>query len=125
MPLLSDESNPQRAEERESFRVATVSAKLNCAETDQLDSLAKKRGVQRGELIRQLILRELARDAGVTTVSPELTEIVGVRLLLINLLKATATGGAMTTEEYDRTVMTVKREKRGFAVKTLREQQEA
>jgi hypothetical protein len=118
MPLLSDESNPQRAEERDSFRVATVSAKLNCVETDQLDSLAKKRGVQRGELIRQLILRELAREAGVTAVSAELTEIVGVRLLLGNLLKAT---GTIPPQEYERIVTAVRREKRAIAAEVKQE----
>ena len=122
---LLDEGSFAEAQHRESSRPNNVSSRLTDDETRQLDSLAEKRGVQRGEFIRQLILRELASDAGVSAVSPELTEIVGVRLLLINLLKATATGGAMTTQEYDRIVTTVKREKRGIAAKDLRERQEA
>jgi hypothetical protein len=87
MALLYDESLSDVAEQRESFRLINVSSKLNRSEAQQLDSLAKKRGLQRGELIRQLILRELRQDAGESTAGPELTEIIGLRLMLTNLLK--------------------------------------
>jgi len=42
---------------------------------------------QRGELIRRLILDELSRDSGEPNVSAELSEIVGIRLMLMNVLK--------------------------------------
>jgi metal-responsive CopG/Arc/MetJ family transcriptional regulator len=52
--------------------------------TGDLDALAKSRGVQRGELIRQLIRNELAKGAGISTASTELTEIMGIRLMMTN-----------------------------------------
>ena len=118
MGLLSDESMGQRAQKRESFRMSNVSSRLTRTETERLDELAKKHGLQRGEFIRQLILDELARDSGEPTVSPELIEIVGLRLMLMNLLEPLATGQKMTPETYAGIIAEVKKHKRALAVKT-------
>jgi hypothetical protein len=53
-------------------------------------------GLQRGELIRKLILDELARDSGSVPASTELTEIMGIRLMLTNLFRPLATGQKLT-----------------------------
>ncbi len=74
--------------------------------------------VQRGELIRQLILDELARDSGDPPVSPELVEIIGLRLMLTNLLKPLTTGQKITPEVFDGTIAEVKKHKRSLAIKT-------
>src|ERR1019366_2366602 len=87
MSLLGDEEISEIARQRESFRLTNVSSKLTRSEAERLDDLAKKRGLQRGEFIRQLILDELARDSGDPPVSAELVEILGLRLMLTNLLK--------------------------------------
>lgn len=121
MPLLNDESIAERLRERESFRVTNVSSKLNRAETEMLDRLAAKRGLQRGELIRQLILRELAAEEVPPSVSVELTEIVGVRLMLTNLLEPLATGQKLTPQTVESIMAEVKKRKHAVAMEVQSE----
>jgi Ribbon-helix-helix protein, copG family len=118
MSLLNDETNTESVPQRESFRITNVSSKLNQSETERLDALAKRHGLQRGEFIRQLILDELARDSGEPNVSPELIEIIGLRLMLTNLLEPIATGQRMTPETFAAIVAEVKKHKRNLAVQT-------
>ena len=118
MSLLGDEEICEIARQRESFRLTNVSSKLTRNETHQLDDLAKKHGLQRGEFIRQLILDELARDSGDPPVSPELVEIIGLRLMLTNLLKPLTTGQKITPEVFDGIIAEVKKHKRSLAIKT-------
>ena len=118
MALLSDESITERALKRESFRMSNVSSRLTRTEAERLDELAKKHGQQRGEFIRQLILDELARESGEPTVSTELTEIIGLRLMLTNLLRPLATGQKLTPETFDGIIAEVKKHKRTLAVQT-------
>jgi hypothetical protein len=84
------------AEKRLTYRLTGVTTKLSPREVVDVEKLAKKRGQQRGEPIRLLILDELARDAGQQTAGAELTEIVGLRLLLTNILKPLMTGQKIT-----------------------------
>jgi hypothetical protein len=116
MALLTEESLANIAEQRESFRLINVSSKLNRSEAQQFDALARKRGLQRGELIRQLILRELREDVGKSTVSAELTETIGLRLMLTNLLKPIATGQRITPDVFDAIMAEVRKVKREIAV---------
>jgi hypothetical protein len=118
MPILGDEDMAARAAERAGYRVNHVGTKLNQQEVRDLDTLAKKRNQTLGELIRQLILDELARDSGEPQVSPELIEILGLRLMLTNLLKPLTTGHKMTPEVFDGVIAEVKKHKRGLAIKT-------
>jgi len=118
MAQRSDESIAERAQKRESLRMSNVSSRLTHTETGRLDALAKKRGQHRGEFIRQLILGELARDSGDFSVSPELVEIIGLRLMLTNLLKPLTTGQKITPEVFDGTIAEVKKHKRALAIKT-------
>jgi hypothetical protein len=116
MPLLNDDAMIEKAQQRASFRLTNVSSKLTRSEAERLDSLAKKRGQQRGEFIRHLILDELIRDNGTPTASPELSEIVGLRLMLTNVLKPLATGQKLTPEVFDGIMVEVKKRKRAVAV---------
>jgi hypothetical protein len=112
MPLLSDEVVTQRA----SYRVKTAGTKLN---RDELAALAKhcaERGTTPGALIRRLILSELKPHVVETTTSPELSEIVGIRLMLTNLLKPLAAGQKLTPEVFDGIMAEVKKRKRAVAV---------
>jgi len=121
MPLLSDEAMVQTAEQRATFRLTNVSSKLNRSETERFDALAKRRGQQRGELIRRLILDELSRDGGEPAASAELSEIVGLRLMLTNVLKPLATGQKLTPEVFDGIMTEVKKRKRAVAVEARQE----
>jgi hypothetical protein len=118
MALLNDDSIAERAQKNELSRMSNVSSRLTNTETEHLDALAKKNGLQRGEFIRQLILDELARDTGEPPVSPELVEIIGLRLMLTNLLKPLTTGQKITPEVFDGTIAEVKKHKRNLAIKT-------
>jgi hypothetical protein len=125
MPLLSDEAMVQTAEQRATFRLTNVSSKLSRSETERFDALAKRRGQQRGELIRQLILDELSRDGGKPTASAELSEIVGLRLMLTNVLKPLATGQKLTPEVFDGIMTEVKKRKKAVAVEARQEAERA
>ena len=125
MPLLNDDAMVEKAEQRASFRLTNVSSKLSRSEAERLDLLARKRGQQRGEFIRHLILDELTRDTGAPTASPELSEIVGVRLMLTNLLKPLATGLKITPEVFDGIMVEVKKRKTALAVETKQDLERA
>jgi len=121
MPILRDEAIVQTAEKRASFRLINVSSKLSRSEAERFDVLAKRRGQQRGELIRRLILDELSRDGGEPNASAELSEIVGLRLMLMNVLKPLAAGQKITPEVFDGIMMEVKKRKRAVAVEARQE----
>ncbi|HZL49695.1 MAG TPA: CopG family transcriptional regulator [Terracidiphilus sp.] len=125
MPLLNDDAMVEKEEQRASFRLTNVSSKLSRSEAERLDVLARKRGQQRGEFIRHLILDELTRDSGTPTASPELSEIVGVRLMLTNLLKPLATGLKITPEVFDGIMVEVKKRKTALAVETKQDLERA
>jgi len=125
MSLLNDDAMVEKAEQRASFRLTNVSSKLSRSEAERLDLLARKRGQQRGEFIRHLILDELTRDSGAPTASPELSEIVGVRLMLTNLLKPLATGLKITPEVFDGIMVEVKKRKTALAVETKQDLERA
>jgi hypothetical protein len=123
MAILSDEQLASDAEKRATYRLLGVTTKLSPREVTAIERLASKRGLQRGELIRQLILRELRQDAGEATVNAELTEIIGLRLMLANLLKPIATGQKITPEFFDAIMAEVRKTKREVAVEAQRLQE--
>ena len=125
MPLLSDEAMVHRAEQRASFRLTNVSSKLSQSETARFDTLAKRRGQQRGEFIRHLILDELTRDSGELAASAELSEIVGIRLMLMNVLKPLAAGQKLTPEVFDGIMAEVKKRKKAVAIEARQEAERA
>jgi hypothetical protein len=111
-------SLPPRPKRKSSYRLIGVTTKLSPREVEDIEGLARKHGLQRGEFIRQLILDELACDSGDPPVSPELVEIIGVRLMLTNLLKPLTTGQKITPEVFDGIIAEVKKHKRSLAIKT-------
>lgn len=125
MSLLKDDGIAEAAERREVFREVSVSTRLTRKEARTLDDLAKSRGVQRGELIRQLIRNELAEGTGGSIASTELTEIMGIRLMLTNLFRPLATGQRLTPEAFDNMVAEVKRRKRSVAEDALQDLERA
>ena len=118
MSLFNDEQLTAEAKAKASYRLIGVTTKLSPREVEDIERLARKHGLQRGEFIRQLILDELACDSGDPPVSPELVEIIGVRLMLTNLLKPLTTGQKITPEVFDGIIAEVKKHKRNLAIKT-------
>ena len=125
MPLLSEDQLTEEATKRASFRLVGVTTKLSPHEVADIERLAKKRGQPRGELIRQLILTELRRSDVLPTASPELREIVGIRLMLTNLLKPLTTGLKITPEVFDAIMVEVKKRKTALAVETKQDLERA
>lgn len=115
MALLDIDNLFAAAEKRAEFRTVNVSSKLNRSEVERLDALAQARGVQRGELVRELILRELDKPSSAHEPPADLTEIVGLRLLLTTVLKPLATGQQMSEQTFDAIVLEVRRSKTGIA----------
>jgi hypothetical protein len=121
MPLLSDDTVMQKA----NYRVKTAGTKLNC---DELAALAKhcdERGTTPGELIRRLILDEISHDICEPTASAELSELVGIRLMLMNVLKPIAAGQKLTPEVFDSIMTEVKKRKKSVAIETRQEAERA
>ena len=125
MPLLSEEQLAAEAEKRETYRLVGVTTKLSPREVAEVERLAKRRGQQRGELIRRLILDELSRDSGEPIASAELSEIVGIRLMLMNVLKPIAAGQKLTPEVFDSIMTEVKKRKKAVAIEARQEAERA
>jgi hypothetical protein len=125
MKLTDDMQITANAEKRANFRLLGVTTKLNPREVEDVERLARSRGLQRGELIRKLILDELARDAGSVAASTELTEIMGIRLMLTNLFRPLATGQKLTPEAFDNMLAEVKKRKREVATDAMQDLERA
>jgi len=125
MSLFNDEELADEAKAKPEYRLIGVTTKLSPQEVEDIEQLAKKHGLQRSEFIRQLILNELARESGEPTVSTELIEIIGLRLMLMNLLEPVATGQKMTPETYAGIIAEVKKHKRTLAVQTQKDLERA
>jgi hypothetical protein len=78
-------------------RVFPVTAKLTKGEWAKVTEFARSQGLARGEWIRDVILRELR---GGSTSDPSLAEILGVRLLLVNVLRPLAAGQRLSPEAF-------------------------
>ena len=80
-------------------RVFPVTAKLTREELGRVTEFARSQGLARGEWIRDVILKEM-REASAS--DPSLAEILGVRLLLVNVLRPLAAGQTLTPEAFDK-----------------------
>ena len=80
-------------------RVFPVTAKLTKEERGRVTEFARSQGLARGEWIRDVILREVRQGSAA---DPSLAEILGVRLLLVNVLRPLAAGQKLTPEVFDK-----------------------
>jgi hypothetical protein len=80
-------------------RVFPVTAKLTKEELGKVTDFARSQGLARGEWIRDVILKEM-REGSAS--DPSLAEILGVRLLLVNVLRPLAAGQKLTPEAFDK-----------------------
>jgi hypothetical protein len=99
MAILKANSKAISVHEQAQNRVFPVTTKLTKEERVSITEFAKVQGLARGEWIRDVILREVhAASAS----NPLLAEILGVRLLLVNVLRPMAAGETMTEERFDK-----------------------
>ena len=99
MPILKATARAISDSDRALNRVFPVTAKLTKEELGKVTEFARSQGLARGEWIRDVILKEMregsARD-------PALAEILGVRLLLVNVLRPLAAGQTLAPEAFDK-----------------------
>jgi hypothetical protein len=95
-------------------RVFPVTVKLTKEELGRVTDFAKSQGLARGEWIRDVILRE----SGEGLISdPALVEILGVRLLLVNVLRPLASGQLVAAESFDKLLDEISAAKHQLAAK--------
>jgi hypothetical protein len=99
MTILKAESAKKATGNRDALRVYPVTAKLTKVERDSVTKFAESHGVARGQWIRDVILAQL-QDAPKNNAA--LAEILGVRLLLVNVLRPLAAGQKLTPETFDK-----------------------
>ncbi len=114
MPLLDEDNDSQRKQRKTVFRNATVCLKLTQQEVQLLDQIATAKGMARSEWMRDVILRELRGDSAN---DPSLAEILGVRLLLVNVLRPLAAGQRLTPEAFDKLLDEISEAKHALAGK--------
>jgi hypothetical protein len=120
MAILGKANLEAEAAKRAKFRLNHVGTKLNQAELQTFEALVEKRQQTQGEFIRDLIAAEVLRDQERERPSPEMVEIVAVRLLLMNLFKSQlVTGELLPVEKWDWYLTEVSKRKRGFAADML------
>ena len=95
-------------------RVFPVTAKLTKEERGSVTAFARSQGLARGEWIRDVILRELRGDSAN---DPYLAEILGGRLLLVNVLRPLAAGQRLTPEAFDKLLDEISEAKHALAGK--------
>ena len=95
-------------------RIFPVTAKLTKEERGSVTEFARLRGLARGEWIRDVILREMR---GGSSIDPSLAEILGVRLLLVNVLRPLASGQRLTPEAFDKLLDEISDAKHQLAAK--------
>ena len=98
-------------------RNITLNTKLTESEFAEVVKFCETRQIPFGEWVRELVLRELRGNSGKEVPDPILSEVVGIRLLLVNLLKPQATGQVpFTAIGFESLLEEIKRVKRQVAL---------
>jgi len=121
MPLLGQDNLAEMMARGAKFRSNPAGTKLNDAEFTELTALVEKRSQNTSEFIRELVLRELRWDKEEGHADPLLAEIVGVRLLLVNILRPLAAGQKVPFETFDKLLDQIKILKHELSGKLLSE----
>ena len=121
MPLLDKEKTVKRGALRgRESRNQTLNTKLTETEYRAVEKASSADGKTTGEWLRDLTLRSLrsgAHDAELIALS----ETVGVRLLLVNVLRSLGTGQRMSTEGFDKLLDEIGATKHELAAKLIAE----
>jgi hypothetical protein len=114
MAILKGKRNARSDGDCTLNRVFPVTVKLTKEERGRVTEFAKSKGLARGEWIRDVILQEVN---GGSASDPSLAEILGVRLLLVNLLRPLAAGQRLTPEAFDKLLDQISDAKHQRAIK--------
>jgi hypothetical protein len=118
MPLLRTKSDAESNSDREALRVFPVTTKLTKEERKAVTEFARLQGLARGQWIRDVILAELR---GAPIHNAPLVEILGVRLLLVNVLRPLAAGQRLAPEAFDKLLDEISTAKHELAGKLVSE----
>ena len=100
MPLEHSETLRKKGAVRgRESRNQSLNTKLTATELAAVETAAAAHGCALGEWVRDVILREVR---GGSASDPSLAEILGVRLLLVNVLRPLAAGQRLTPEAFDK-----------------------
>jgi hypothetical protein len=102
-------------------RTRSAGAKVTDQEYAQLEALAQARGLTMGEWCREVLLQQLAPTAASLPEKVILTEVLGLRMIMINLLRALGSGEPLTTEKTQTVIDWADREKITTTGECLRE----
>ena len=114
MAILKAKPDAISDSDRTLNRVFPVTAKLTKDERGRVTDFARSQGLARGQWMRDVILRELR---GASASDPSLAEILGVRLLLVNVLRPLAAGQRLTPEAFDKLLDEISDAKHQLAAK--------
>jgi hypothetical protein len=114
MPILKPTARAISDSDRALNRVFPVTAKLTKDELGKVTEFARSQGLARGEWIREVILKEM-REGSAS--DPSLAEILGVRLLLVNVLRPLAAGQRLAPETFDKLLDEISEAKHALAGK--------
>ena len=120
MALLSSEMQPgaRRVRGREKRNI-TLNTKLSRNEYSEVERHCNSLGLDYGEWLRGLIMREVRGNSQYATDLALMAEVTSLRLLLINTLEPLLRGDKMTTEQFKEMLRYVKVNKRKAAEDTL------
>jgi hypothetical protein len=99
MALLKTKQEARPNDDRDALRIFPVTAKLTKQERKAVTDFAQSQGLARGQWIRDVILGELN---GTPVNNASLAEVLGIRLLLVNVLRPLAAGQKLTPETFDK-----------------------
>ena len=97
------------------LRTKSIGFKVSQEEYAQLETAAQASRQTLGEWCREMILRGGASNAAAP--DPALAEIIGVRLLLVNVLGPVAAGEKVTPEKFNQLLDQISKAKHQLAVK--------
>ncbi len=95
-------------------RNQSLNTKLTRTELAAVEVAAAAHGCALGEWVRDVILREIR---GGSPADPSLAEILGVRLLLVNVLRPLAAGQRLAPEAFDKMLDEISEAKHQLASK--------
>jgi len=99
LPNHSETDRKKGAVRGRESRNQSLNTKLTPTEFAAVQVAAAAHGCALGEWVRDVILRELR---GGSASDPSLAEILGVRLLLVNVLRPLAAGQTLAPEAFDK-----------------------
>ncbi len=120
MTSLSTESQQAHRKVRgREKRNLTLNTKLTETEFAEVERFCESHQVAFGEWVREVVLREVRSSAETAMSLPLLSEITGLRLLLVNGLEPLLRGEKMTPEQFKEMLRYVKANKRKAATDML------